>query len=1187
MNPLQTLSTWFASKRTSRRKWASALPRVVCHAEVLEDRRLLSATQLVEDINQQAPAISYGHGIVLDGVLYFAGRSREAEPTSRNSFWSYDPQANSGNGQLSYLGGDEVGLENPGKFVIVDGKIFFAAGSGSLWQYDPTAADGAGELTKLTDILVDRASDAVAVGGSLYFRTSDFEGNFGLVRYQVAEQKTTVVWTMSNSIHPSDKLVVADGKVYFYLVAPAEAFQLWQFDPAAGEAGTLSMVVNNLKHYTSEPNLAAVGGKVYFSADDGIHGMELWSYDPEGNGGTGSTSLVSDVYVGAGDADPSDFVVFDGKLYLRMRNGQTSPMLWSVDPSLDNAMGGIELVSDELLWDTAVQFHASGDSLYFLARADFRNWAMWRYTPTPEGSSLPAKLEMVGPKVAMSDVDLNASLPQHAVALGDAIALRIDDRLWIYRPESNGGDGSIVPVPDISGATKSSSPRSYIALGDEIYFVANDGIHGAELWRYRPNATPEERGPELVSDLFVGASSSSPTNLTVFGNRLIFRATTADGLQLFQFDKTTGVVTILANLSDSISDRWIIDEGKLYFSRIVQDHVELVFVDLMAPSGSGSIEFAGVLPADVQQHPAYFAAAGGKLYFDGIDSTGLAGLYQYNPLANGGLGLIARVTAYAGGQVLPTSLVSLAGRVYFRGYDTEHGWEIWGYDPEANDGEGSARRITDTPSSETFDPTPDQMTVVGDVLYYKVAAHGPNASFQLWRYDPHANAGSGNLSQVVELDGYWRGILDLLPNDHPLAFDEGMIYFSVLSPAGQYEVWQYNTGTTGQPELAPVVATKNGLDLQQLLPFGGKLYFNSSAAPLGTEMHVANDLSSSTWVQFAFASEPSIAAGTVRAESHPTSPVLHEWDDATGQVWMTLGDDRPTGPFNLSIRLRVDNPAFADLQVQSHLGESVHINLETVDGVRFYKLSLANLDLSNYEPGDQVLLADVRFLLNDETASWISMQGEDAYPQPTANHGVSVISAENRSSDEAILYDRHVPGQFEPMVYDANDDGRVGLADFAQFVSNFGRTVNATDPDTYRFDYNRDGKIGLADFALFVSKFGQRKPTSVASSFSSGRIEGEPITTSSVGPTDANPFTQWHVLSDMMATDLTLSTNSVVSPDAEEAIEPTAIETAMLFYRTQPPWDPKIIDAILQADEQIEVAADRIRVSHSLSDRRL
>jgi ELWxxDGT repeat protein len=63
-----------------------------------------------------------------------------------------------------------------------------------------------------------------------------------------------------------------------------------------------------------------------------------------------------------------------------------------------------------------------------------------------------------------------------------------------------------------------------IAIGGELYFCANDGVHGYELWK--TDGTSE--GTVLVADIAEGIFSSSPAHLAAANGMLFFRA--SDGI---------------------------------------------------------------------------------------------------------------------------------------------------------------------------------------------------------------------------------------------------------------------------------------------------------------------------------------------------------------------------------------------------------------------------------------------------------------------------------------------------------------------------------------------------------------------------------------------------------------------------------------------------------------------------------
>jgi ELWxxDGT repeat protein len=65
-----------------------------------------------------------------------------------------------------------------------------------------------------------------------------------------------------------------------------------------------------------------------------------------------------------------------------------------------------------------------------------------------------------------------------------------------------------------------SSPSSLVNVGGTLYFAANDGFAGAELWK--SDGSPS--GTTLVRDIVSGAAGSSPIYLTNIHGQLFFRA---------------------------------------------------------------------------------------------------------------------------------------------------------------------------------------------------------------------------------------------------------------------------------------------------------------------------------------------------------------------------------------------------------------------------------------------------------------------------------------------------------------------------------------------------------------------------------------------------------------------------------------------------------------------------------------
>ncbi|MCB0363640.1 MAG: hypothetical protein KDD35_13015, partial [Bdellovibrionales bacterium] len=73
---------------------------------------------------------------------------------------------------------------------------------------------------------------------------------------------------------------------------------------------------------------------------------------------------------------------------------------------------------------------------------------------------------------------------------------------------------------DINPGNNGSSPINFIEFNGKLYFSADDGVHGRELWE--TDGTPIST--KLTNDINPGNSSSSPSYFKIVNGKLYFFA---------------------------------------------------------------------------------------------------------------------------------------------------------------------------------------------------------------------------------------------------------------------------------------------------------------------------------------------------------------------------------------------------------------------------------------------------------------------------------------------------------------------------------------------------------------------------------------------------------------------------------------------------------------------------------------
>jgi len=118
-------------------------------------------------------------------------------------------------------------------------------------------------------------------------------------------------------------------------------------------------------------------------------------------------------------------------------------------------------------------------------------------------------------------------------------------------------DYNLSLVKDIAKGKKSSEPKDFYVFNNRLFFTADDSIHGRELW-----AIDEANNVYLVEDIVPGEASSSPFAFAEYNDVLYFQTSpslhTSDIWQLTANDLIEKKITACESYTDS--------DGKTHFN---------------------------------------------------------------------------------------------------------------------------------------------------------------------------------------------------------------------------------------------------------------------------------------------------------------------------------------------------------------------------------------------------------------------------------------------------------------------------------------------------------------------------------------------------------------------------------------------------------------------------------------------
>jgi ELWxxDGT repeat protein/VCBS repeat-containing protein len=393
-----------------------------------------------------------------------------------------------------------------------------------------------------------------------------------------------------------------------------------------------------------------------------------------------------------------------------------------------------------------------------------------------------------------------SSSPTNLTAVGDLLYFAADDsttgnELW----KSDGSASATLLVANINPAGAASSPSNLTVVGNTVYFTAINSDTGRELWKTDLAGT----SATLVSDLRLETLSSNPMSLVNFDNTLFFQANDGSGSAIFKIDGSGNPVKVVASPSYSFPGNLTVVGNTLYFT--ANSATQLWKTD----GTNGNTVLVRDLGSSPSAQIQRLTAVGDTVFFTAIDSSGRE-LWRSD-----GTGVnTARVADLNPGSAssTPDNLVNVNGTLYFFARDAAT-VKLW----RSNAG-GTVTLVSTLPSASQ---SPNNLVAIGSKLFFTVDVGSVGSpDLQLWSSD-----GISTAAVVKNINAAGNDTVASLTNFN------GSLYFTANDGTGT-KVFRTDGTSAGTVAVSSnFSSTPTGLTVVD-----GKLFFAATDATNGTEL---------------------------------------------------------------------------------------------------------------------------------------------------------------------------------------------------------------------------------------------------------------------------------------------------------------------------------------------------------------
>jgi LruC domain-containing protein len=367
---------------------------------------------------------------------------------------------------------------------------------------------------------------------------------------------------------------------------------------------------------------------------------------------------------------------------------------------------------------------------------------------------------------------------------------------------------TVKQAADIYAGAGSSYPTNMTLYSGVLYFSANDGTNGKQLWRYDGTSVTRVSLINPGMDLYQGLS---PAYLTVYNGSLYFQGITdtSPAVQLYSYNGS-GAPSAPSNAINMRIPQYL----RVWGTRLFMGGTNTTnALGQQLQSYDGSTVNTTPVSALINCAPQSLTVFNNLLVFSALDGSAARQLWRYD-----GTNPPNVVTGYSlnAGVAPGSDIVLFNGALYFRASDGINGQQLWRYD-----GTNPPSVVTNLDPGGIGGVSPSGMAIFNSGLYFR-GTDGASG-WELWKYD------GSTASRVVDLNPLTG---DGLASADMIVFN-GALYFCGTDGTAGYQLWKYD-GTNAS--LVKIINQNGDASPQRFQAYNNKLYFQATDGSSGVEL---------------------------------------------------------------------------------------------------------------------------------------------------------------------------------------------------------------------------------------------------------------------------------------------------------------------------------------------------------------